>query len=328
MPKGYHHLTHAQRCQIFYYHTRGVSQNNIASTLGISPSTISRELRRNRFDNQYYSWAAEGIARRRRSQASARIRRMTSDLLQKIEERLRRQWSPEQIAGRLKREFGLRISHERIYQHIWADKKQGGKLYEHLRHGAKRYRKRGSLKSGRGCIPNRVDIKERPPIVEHKTRLGDWEGDTIISVGRHGSLLSYVDRVSKVVVLEKLEMNRAAKVEKATLKRFRGSGLPMNTMTFDNGKEFSRHEKITKELGIACYFATPYRSWERGLNEHTNGLIRQYFPKSCDFSLITKQQVRQVEELLNNRPRKVLGFRTPKEVLLEFRASTPIALQC
>lgn len=179
-----------------------------------------------------------------------------------------------QISGRL-RLRSILISHETVYRHTWADKKSGGELYTNLRRRGKKYNHRGAKTAGRGCIPNRVDIAKRPKIVDKKSRLGDWEGDTIIGAQHKGVLLSLVDRKSKFTLLAIMNGKYAAQVPELIKQCF--ERLPRkitgHSITFDNGKEFSKHEQITKLTKIPCYFATPYRSWERGLNEHTNSLI-------------------------------------------------------
>jgi len=240
---------------------------------------------------------------------------MTPQVIKIIEEKLKEKWSPEQISGRLKLESDINISHESIYKHIWADKHQGGTLYMHLRHAGKKYNKRSSGKAGRGCIPNRTDIKERPAIVEEKLRLGDWEGDTIIGANQKGAILSMVDRGSKLTLLAKLKDKCAVGVVVATKACFDRLAEPIvHTITYDNGKEFSSHEQISESLDAQCYFATPYHSWERGLNEHTNGLVRQYLPKGTEFSSVSARAIQKIEDALNDRPRKVLAYLTPREV--------------
>ena len=211
-----------------------------------------------------------------------------------------------------------------------ANKKAGGSLYKHLRRRGKKYNRRGAKTAGRGCIPNRVDIEKRPKVVEKKCRLGDWEGDTIIGAKQQGVILSLVDRKSKLTILAKMDGKHADQVPdliKERLKRL-PKRIAGHSITFDNGKEFSKHERITKLTGLRCYFATPYHSWERGLNEHTNGLVRQYCPKESNLSKYTDEEIQFVEDALNNRPRKVLGYRTPNEVYLGIKKPQQIALQC
>jgi IS30 family transposase len=238
---------------------------------------------------------------------------MTFQLISKIEKGLRLQWSPEQISGRLKRE-GFYISHETIYKYVWKDKRQGGSLYKELRHQGKKYNKRSKGTAGRGCIPGRVDIDKRPSVVEEKTRLGDWELDTIIGAEHKGAIVSMVERTSKLTMLAQIPYKTAEKVEQALLERLKPVKDFVHTMTADNGKEFANHQKVSLELEAGFYFAKPYHSWERGLNEHTNGLVRQYLPKERRLDDLSKADLEKIEVLLNNRPRKVLNYETPLEV--------------
>ena len=312
MPKHYHHLTREQRCQIWALKTTSLSQRQIALRLGVSRATISRELKRNQGRKGYRFQQADALATERRHAANAQPSCMTPDKIRIIEQKLEEGWSPDQISGRLKLE-GICISSKTIYRHVWFDRQEGGLLYRHLRHGGKKYNRRSPNEAGRGCIPNRVDIKERPAIVEKKSRIGDWEGDTIIGKDHKGAILTLVDRKSKFLVMEKLKRKTAKKVCAAIKKRLSKLPHKVYTITYDNGKEFSEHQEIAKALKAKCYFATPYHSWERPLNEHTNGLVRQDIPKSTNLSTIPKSKVKRVEIRLNNRPRKVLKYRTPRE---------------
>ena len=203
------------------------------------------------------------------------------------------------------------MSHESIYKHVWRDKQQGGTPYKELRHHGKKYNKRGSGKCGRGCIPGRIDISERAAIVEEKSRLGDWEIDTIIGKGHKGAIASMVERHSKLTLLAQVPRKTAQEVEEALTSRLTDMKDFVLTLTADNGKEFANHQTIASKLGATVYFARPYHSWERGLNEHTNGLIQQYLPKCQRLDAVADETVRELENLLNNRPRKVLQFRTP-----------------
>lgn len=222
-------------------------------------------------------------------------------------------WGPEQIVDRLKIE-GILMSHETIYKMIWADKHGGGILYKHLRHHGKRYNKRSSGKAGRGCISGRIDISERLRIVEGKARIGDWEGDTIIGAKHQGTIVSYVDRHSKFTLLKKIEHKEAALVVAATLEKMKDLPHKVETITFDNAKEFARHQEISIALTACCYFAQSYHSWERGLNEHTNGLVRQFIPKRANIHEVPDEFIEQVQNSLNHRPRKILAGKTPYEV--------------
>jgi len=325
----YNHLIRDQRSQIYALKSNGLKQQDIAAHLGVSPSTISRELKRNRGARDYRFQQADKFATERRHAASSKPKHMIPSVVKIIEEKILEKWSPEQISGRLKLEAGIAISYESIYKHIWANKQQGGTLYTHLRHSGKKYNKRSSGRAGRGCIPNRVDITERPAIVEEKSRLGDWEGDTIIGANHQGAILSIVDRKSKFTLLAKLKDKRADGVVKATKACFDRLPDPIvRTITYDNGKEFSAHEQISELLNAQCYFATPYHSWERGLNEHTNGLARQYVPKGTDFKTVSAQKVQRIEDALNNRPRKILSYWTPKEMHQRSPKLTRAILRC
>jgi len=321
MPKGYHHLTYDQRCQIQTLIERGDSISKISKALKVHRSTIYLEIARNSRNGIYEYHEANRIAIARRFVASRQRIKMTNDLIALIEEKLKLQWSPEQISGRLKRLYGEKaVSHEMIYKYIWNDKQHGGELYKNLRHTGKKYNKRGCKNAGRGFIPNRVDIDQRPSIVEEKSRIGDWEIDTIIGKNHKGAIVSMVDRHSKLTMLTKVSRKTAEEVKEALITRLHQVQDFVYTITADNGKEFANHVSISKELEADFYFARPYHSWERGLNEHTNGLVRQYIPKSAFFEKISKEDIQQVEDLLNNRPRKALQFLTPLEVFNRQRA--------
>jgi IS30 family transposase len=315
MPEGYLHLTCDQRCQIYALLQSGHSQAHIARQIGVNRSTVSRELVRNVGARGYRFKQAHEKASQRRQKASDQPRKMTPDVVKLIEEKLtREQWSPDQISGRLEKDGVLFISHETIYRHVWKDKKDGGTLYLHLRHSGKKYNKRNSKNSGRGLIPNRVDIDQRPAIVAAKSRIGDWEADTIIGANHKGAVMSHVERRSKYTKLAKLPDKTANSVVQACRRVLSPLAHRIKTITYDNGKEFASHAEIATSLGALSYFAKPYHAWERGLNEHTNGLVRQYFPKGSNFSILSNADVQRVEDKLNSRPRKILGYHTPREV--------------
>ena len=314
MPVGYHHLTQCERCQINTLLHRGFSKREIARELGRDPGTISRELSRNRGQRGYRHKQAHGKATSRRREASAVPRKMTPERWAVVEDRLREGWSPEQIAGRYRQQGEVMAGKERIYQHVRGDRKAGGTLYRHLRRRGKKPNWRGGRHAGRGHIPGRVDIADRPLVVDEKSRIGDWELDTIVGARHRGALVSSVDRGSKFTFLERVDVKTASAVSEAITRRMGPVRDRVHTCTADNGKEFAGHREISDALGTGFYFATPYHSWERGLNEHTNGLVRQYFPKSTDFRKVTDAQVRAVEDRINQRPRKALGYRTPAEV--------------
>ena len=314
MSNGYHHLNRDERCQLYTLMKRGASIALIAKDLQVDRSTIHREIKRNCGNRGYrHKQAQEKALERRRS--NIQKRKMSSAMTAIIEEKLSLQWSPEQISGWLKKnEYQNAVSYETIYKYIWEDKKRGGLLYKQLRHSGKKYNKRGSKRAGRGCIPGRIDISERPEIVEEKTRLGDWELDTIIGTEGSGVIVSMVERVSKLTKLEKVSRKTAEKVKVALVDRLGPVQEFVITVTSDNGKEFAYHEQVSQSLETNFYFATPHHSWERGLNEHTNGLVRQYLPKNKRFDGVSGDSLKEIENLLNNRPRKVLDFATPEEV--------------
>ena len=321
MSRNYHHLTSDLRCQIYILKKRGESVVQVSKELGVHRSTIYRELKRNSGKRGYRYKQANEKALRRRDRASKRKVKMTQMTIFMIKEKLNLQWSPEQISGWLKKmEYKKYVCHETIYQYIWRDKAKKGLLYKNLRHSGKKYNKRSKGMAGRGCIPHRVDIDKRPDIVEKKIRLGDWELDTIIGTEQSGAIVSIVDRASKLTKLIKVFRRTSQEVTDALIRGLRPLKRFVLTLTADNGKEFTNHQKVSEILKAEFYFAKPYHSWERGLNEHTNGLVRQYFPKTKRFDEISEEDLMEVEILLNNRPRKVLEFESPIEVFNRLRA--------
>jgi len=229
---------------------------------------------------------------------------------------LEEDYSPEQIVGISSLNGVECVSHERIYQHVWLDKKQGGTRHTHLRRKGRKYRKRGAAKDTRGIIKNRIDISQRPKIVDKKIRLGDLEIDTIIGKNHQQAIVTINDRVSGYLWMAKLDGKEATPLAQKTIELLKPHKHWLHTITADNGKEFAQHQKIAKETETQIYFARPYHSWERGANENTNGLIRQYFPKGKTFQHVEQEQINYVLNKLNNRPRKKLGFLTPNQFLL------------
>ena len=309
----YNQLTEGQRYQISALLKAVTSQKEIALILGVSPSTISRELERNTGKRGYRSKQAHIKAERRRQEADKTIK-MTFAVVTLIETKIQLDWSPEQVSGWLAKEENIRISHERIYQHIWTDKRQGGELFKHLRQSNKKRKKQYGSKDKRGQIRNRISIEERPEVVETKTRIGDWEIDTVIGKNHKGALVTIVDRVSKFTLIKKVDSKQAKVVTEATVTLLTPYLDKTHTITADNGKEFAGHEILSEQLETNVYFAHPYASWERGLNENTNGLIRQYFIKGSSFENITSEEVETVMNKLNHRPRKTLNYETPYAV--------------
>lgn len=310
---SYTHLTQEQRYQISALLKEKTPQTRIAEILGVHKSTICRELRRNTATHHYFPAQAQRMALdRRRDKAPLRVGRQTWALVENL---LRLQWSPEQIAGWLKATGRPRVSHERIYAHVGRDRERSGSLYKHLRHGTKRRRRYGSYRRAT-AIPNRVGIEERPAVVERRERLGDWEADTVIGKGRP-ALVTLVERRSRLTRIAKVARRGSEEVEAAVVSLLTPLSEQVHTITADNGSEFARHASISSSLEASFFFAHPYASWERGLNENTNGLIRQYFPKSSDFTETTDEAIEAVMDTLNNRPRKALGFKTPNEVFFD-----------
>jgi IS30 family transposase len=321
---GYTQLTQEERYQIYILKKAEYSQTEIAGLLERSKSTISRELRRNRGLKGYRPQQAHNLALERRyDKAQPRI---SSQVWQQVEALIRDEWSPEQIVGRIAMEQRVSISHEWIYRYIYADKHSGGNLYRSLR-CQKIRRKRYGLYSRRGTIPNQVSIDERPAIVDAKRRFGDWEGDTVIGKGHRGALVTLVERKSLYTVIRGVFHKTAKAVRGAVVDGLAPYIDWVHTITYDNGREFSDHEGMASDLDARIYFAHPYCSWERGLNENTNGLIRQYFPKDRDLTTVTEREIKQAMDKLNHRPRKSLGFRTPYEVFFNIRTSLTVALQ-
>jgi IS30 family transposase len=318
---SYTQLTREQRYQIYALKKAGHTQTKTAAILGVHKSSISRELRRNRGGRGYRPARAHELAEAR--QRAAHGSRISGQTWERVESLLRREWSPEQVAGRLRLEGREAVSHERIYQHVYADQRRGGTLHRHLRCQRQR-RKRYGKHSRRGQIAGRVGIEARPAVVDARRRVGDWEADTVVG-GRGGrAILSLVERKSKLVRLALVERKGAEEVARSCLAALRPLRDKVLTITSDNGGEFAHHARISAGLGADFYFARPHASWERGVNENTNGLVRQYFPKRHDFSTITQVEVERVVERLNDRPRKTLGYRTPNEVFYKRR---PVALQ-
>ena len=320
------HLTMEQRYQIHAEMATDLkkSQQEIADRVGVSQSAISREFRRNKGQESYFPGEAQIKSAERRRKANSIRQKKISYIIPLVDFILcNYKWSPDQISKWIKQQVNVSISYESIYQHIWADKKNGGKLYKSLRRRGKKYNKRGSKLAGRGLIPNRVGIEQRPMVVDQKQRVGDFEGDTIVGKNHKGSILTVVDRVSKLTRLKLLSGPKSKEAAEAIIEILNPIKDLVLTITTDNGKEFAAHEAVAATLDVEFYFAQPYHSWERGLNENTNGLIRQYFPKGCDFIELTDDDVSFVENQLNNRPRKTLEYRTPNQEFLRLTGIDP-----
>lgn len=327
---NYTHLTVEERYQIDDLLREGFSQKEIAKTLYRSASTLSRELSRNKGERGWRPRQAQQKASARLVERGLNnVIRISESAWEYAKQHLTtEQWSPEQIAGRAKLDGLETISHETIYQRILEDKQAGGDLYLHLRCKKKRKKRYGSVRSVRGVIPNRVDIDQRPAIVDSRRRVGDWEGDTIIGSHTGGAVIaSMVERKSRYTVLAKAKNKTTTEVIGGINQHMLPIADLVFTITLDNGKEFSLHETMASVLNTDIYFAKPYHSWERGSNENTNGLVRQYFPKKRPFDSMTNNDLQRVEKKLNNRPRKCLGYKTPHEVFSKACEQRGVALR-
>ena len=311
--RKYRQLTHEQRYVIYQLKKLGFTQSKIAVTINVSTSTISRELKRNTGKRGYRPKQAHEKCIERRHNAAKYIH-FTEAIEHTICNEIKRYLSPEQIVGAAAENGEAMVSTESIYRFIWADKRQGGDLYRYLRCSNKKKRKRYGSTDKRGQIKNRCFIDERPEVVDQKQRIGDYEIDTMVGKGRKSYLITMVDRKSKYTLIGLTSTKRSDHVKNEIIKQMTPVKHKIHTITADNGKEFALHEQIAKALGSDFYFAHPYSSWERGLNENTNGLIRQFFPKKYDFSTISRKELETVMNLLNHRPRKSLDFKTPHQV--------------
>lgn len=317
---SYKHLNITERVELHRLREiEQLSMSAIAEIMKRSKSTISRELKRNTEEmyKVYLPDTAQEKMRNRRTENKGRFKRISSDTIGEIKQHLCQYHSPEQIAGRMKHEGIAKVSYEMIYQMIYADHEGLGKYKEYLRQKQKRRRRKGN-KQKRGGIPNRVGIEHRPEIANLKTEIGHWESDTVIGANHTGIVVTHVDKASKYLLAGLAENKTMEQINQVTIKLFEEiKPVFRKTMTFDNGREFCGHQKLSESLNLECYFANPYHSWERGLNEHTNGLIRQFYPKSTNFRIVKEEDFQKVVQLINHRPRKSLDYRTPHEVFYE-----------
>jgi IS30 family transposase len=320
---SYTHLSLEERYVIYHLVLYGLSLREIGRRLNRHHMTISREIKRNRptyaDDAVYCHETAQEYADQRKRLPRHCIRQSNPQLVRYVKCKLRQDWSPEEIAGRLVIDYPnnalTRISPEAIYQWVYSEAIQGGHLYTHLRRCHKRRRKQRRYGSGRGLIPGRVGICERPGVVDTRQRFGDWEGDTVEGTKGTGSIASHVERKSRYLLAAKLPDKTANTMTTKSAKAFwRVPKLMRKTLTVDNGKEFSQFKELEHKTGLCIYFADPYSAWQRGSNENTNGLLRQYFPKGMNFSNITNKDLATVAKKLNCRPRKCLNYQTPHEV--------------
>ena len=311
----YQQITSDERCNLATLRKQHYSKAAIARIMGRHPSTITRELRRNccPYDGGYRHLRAQDISdlRRRRSRRKSLL--SDQDWLL-IEESIKADFSPEQVSGTFRLDRLLRVSHETIYKHIWHDKRRGGTLYRHLRQRLK-YRKRYGPYEKRGKVAGKRHISERPAAVEHRREFGHWEMDTVAGNGSKHCILTLVERTTGCVLIGKLRDHTATALNERLLQIIEGAPHLFKTITADNGTEFHSYQQIERLTGLRIYFATPYHAWERGTNENTNGLIRQYLPKRTSMKYLTQRRCDQIASILNNRPRKRHGFLTPIQKL-------------
>jgi len=310
----YHQLTSEERYALSALRRQGLSRAEIGRTLGRHPSTIGRELKRNsRKDGGYRPSTAGEMTRGRRSR-SRRNQQFTSEDWSLVLACLRELWSPEQIAGRLARDGLLSISHETIYRYIWNNRRIGGSLHTCLRQDPKQLRKRYGRYDSRGRLAGKRPIADRPSGAHNRSRVGHLEGDTMIGTFDKHCVLTLVCRKTGHTMIGKLYGRTTKAVNRRATALIRHAARRTLSITVDNGTEFHGYKKLEEAIGAKVYFATPHHSWERGTNENTNGLIRQYLPKRTSMSHITQRDCTRIAAALNNRPRKRLGYLTPAEV--------------
>lgn len=324
MGQKYSQLTQKERYGLEIMRKQGQTLRAMATVMERSHTTLSRELTRNTGQRGYRSHQAQGLAVQR-DQTKPKAVKVTEPVVAYIQEKLRAQWSPEQICGRLAREQARTLSPETVYRFVLKDKQQGGQLYCHLRHQAKPYRKRYGTKDSRGTIPGRVGIEERPAIVETRARVGDWEADLIMGKAHKGAIVTLAERRARLFMAVPILRKTAELVTEAIITLLEPWKDWVATITYDNGREFSGHQIIADALGCQGFFARPYHSWERGLNENSNGLLRQYFPKGRRLDTVSREEVDAAVDAMNHRPRKCLGFQTPWEVFTQWvQAQRPV----
>lgn len=314
---SYKHLSLEERYYIEIELKEDTSINQIAKSLERPQGTISKEIQRNKGKRGYrHNQAHESSLKR--CYEKVKLTKLTPKLCQKIKDCLiEEQWSPEQMSGRWKRDENIEIHHKTIYRYIYEDKAKGGDLHTYLRHYGKTYRKRNHGLGKHIGIPDRVDIDERPEAANNRERLGDWEADTIIGKNHKGAVVTLDERVSKLRLAYPLVRKKAVAVKEAIVALLSPLQSYVETITFDNGREFVEHMKAASSLSCKTYFAKPYHSWERGQNENANGLLRQYFPKAMELHNIAVEKVIHAIDKLNSRPRKCLEWKTPYEVFQE-----------
>lgn len=313
---SYRQITLGERIVISVLRKEGHSMAEIARRTGFHRGTIGREIKRN-------SCLYGGAYRYSKAQERTNGRRVRSrkglqhdpEQYRRVNELLALKYSPEQVSGDLRRWGEFTISHETIYRHVWRDKYAGGTLYAHLRQSPKQRRKRHNSRDSRGILPNKRRIGERPAEVETRATVGHWEIDTVMGGGEKDCVVTLVERKSGLLLLGKLKRRTTAALNQRVIQLMRQHGFTFKTITADNGTEFHGYAEIERKTGVKFYFAAPYHSWERGTNENTNGLIRQYLPKGQSMATLTQQQCNAIAQRLNTRPRKRHGYKTPEECI-------------
>ena len=313
----YQHLTAAERGGIEGLLHKDCTLKEVAKIVGVSPSTVSREIKKRKTPNGYFANIAQLDYERRRKGCRQKKKMLFSKRQKYVCEKLQLGWSPEQVSGRLKHEGqdDLYVCPETIYQWLYEDKwaKEEG-LYQYLRLGRKKRKKQTGRSVHRSKIPNRVSIHDRPEVVGQRVEFGHWEGDSVIYPDKY-AINTLNELYSGLVRFTKLKRRTAELTAQAMIRRLKRVGG--KTLTLDNGSEFTDHEIVAMTTGVSVFFADPYASWQRGSNENSNMLLRGYLPKKCDISHLDQEELDDITEELNNRPRKRLGFRTPNEVYYE-----------
>ncbi len=320
--RAYHRLTEGERNQVYALKHAGLTQRAIAEQISVHKSTICRELQRTKGLRGYRPKQAHRLAYSR--QAQILRTRILDGIWTVIEKMIRKDWSPEQINGHLNDTAERGVSTEWIYQHIYTDKRNGGDLHTHLRCQKQRRKRYGSIQR-RGQNKNRVSIEKRPEIVNLRNCVGDWEADPVIGKQGHSVLVTLVERKPRFSVAIKAANKTAQAVTEAICDNLKPYQDRVFTLTYDNGREFAYHEEIARELTAEGFFAHPYHSWERGLNENTNGLIRQYIPKGKDIDDLSDEDVAEIIEKINKRPRKCLGFKTSNQLFIGLNQHVALA---
>lgn len=308
---NYQQLTPEKRCTLFDLKKQGFKNAAMAKIIGVHRSTVHRELKRNSEGLSYYPKIAHRKAMKRRQRSAWKVEsepKIEEAIIEKIEQQ---QWSPQQMCAYYKKAGIFSVSHECVYQYLKRDKDRGGKIYKNLRHQGRYRQRRFGHNNRQGQIRGKVSIHERSKVVEERTRFGDFEIDTIVGKSHQNGIVTVVDRCTRKLWMEKVDRIDAGSVVRALRKILKSIEQPIYTITSDNGKEFALHMRLKREFGIQYYFADPYRACQRGTNENTNGLVRQYLRKGTDFKNISRTTLKNIQNIINNRPRKTLGFCSP-----------------